>query len=75
MSEPHINFRVDATIKALVAQVAKARRERPSDFVRRALLSELARLSYLPAAEKKALGIVQRTPTSDPFILVGEARQ
>lgn len=41
----------------LIKKVAKARGEDLSDFVRRAVKSELARLSYLTEEEKKALGI------------------
>ena len=41
----------------LVKQVAKARGEDLSDFVRRAVKMELARLSYLSPVEKKALGL------------------
>ncbi len=41
----------------LVKQVAKARGEDLSDFVRRAVKTELARLSYLSPSEKKALGV------------------
>ncbi len=42
----------------LLRQVSAQRREDVSGFVRRAIASELARLSYLPSDEKKALGIV-----------------
>ena len=41
----------------LVKQVAKDRGEDLSDFVRRAVKTELARLSYLSPEEKKALGL------------------
>jgi len=39
----------------LIKRVAKARGEDLSDFVRRAVRKELARLSYLSDEEKKAL--------------------
>ncbi|MEM3550824.1 MAG: hypothetical protein QXV01_07015 [Candidatus Bathyarchaeia archaeon] len=39
----------------LIKKVAKARGEDLSDFVRRAVKRELARLSYLSDEEKKAL--------------------
>jgi hypothetical protein len=42
----------------LVKHVAKARGEDLSDFVRRAVKMELARLSFLGPEEKKALGLV-----------------
>jgi hypothetical protein len=45
----------------LVKQVAKARGEDLSDFVRRAVKMELARLSFLSPEEKKALGL-EREP-------------
>jgi uncharacterized protein (DUF1778 family) len=41
----------------LVKQVAKARGEDLSDFVRRAVYKELASLSFLSAEQQKALGI------------------
>jgi len=41
----------------LLKKVAKARRERVSDFVRRAVIKELAELQYLSDEEKKALGM------------------
>lgn len=41
----------------LIKKVAKARGEDLSDFVRRAVKMELARLSFLSAGEKKALGL------------------
>ncbi len=44
--------------KKLLYKVCEDRRERISDFVRRSVMSELARLSYLPDSEKKALGVL-----------------
>jgi uncharacterized protein (DUF1778 family) len=61
MTEYHIVVRIEPSLKKLVDQVAKARGERISNFVRRAIKSELARLSYLTADEKKALGIANGT--------------
>jgi hypothetical protein len=58
LSEPHIVFRVDEHLKKLVEEVAKLRGERVSDFVRRVIKIELAKLSYLTPAEKKALGVL-----------------
>ncbi len=43
--------------KELLVKVCKNRREDISGFVRKAVMSELARLSYLPDSEKKALGV------------------
>ena len=41
----------------LLKDVCKARGEDVSDFVRRAIKMELARLSFLTSEEKKALGL------------------
>jgi len=41
----------------LLKQVCKARGENVSSFIRRAIRTELAKLSYLSEADKKALGI------------------
>jgi phosphoribosyl-ATP pyrophosphohydrolase len=46
--------------KKLLVKVCENRRETITDFVRRSVMSELARLSYLPAEEKKALGIIAK---------------
>lgn len=45
----------------LLKQVAKARGEDLSDFVRRAVKMELARLSFLSPEERKALGLEGET--------------
>jgi hypothetical protein len=58
MPEHHISVRINPTTKGLMVRVAKARGESPSDFVRRAILTELGRLSYLDNETKKALGVV-----------------
>ena len=39
--------------------ISKARGEDVSDFVRRAILKELANLGFLSPEEKKALGILE----------------
>lgn len=57
MSEYHIVVRIEPSLKGLINRVAQARGECISNFVRRAIKSELARLSYLTPDEKKALGI------------------
>ncbi len=46
--------------KQLLFRVCKDRREKVSNLVRRAVMAELARLSYLPDSEKKALGVLVR---------------
>lgn len=52
-----VNLRMSTDKVRLVKQAAKARGEDFSDFVRRSVYTELARLSYLSNAEKKALGM------------------
>lgn len=52
-----IGIRMSAKEITLLKKVSHARGEDLSDFVRRAVRSELARLSYLSSDEKKALGI------------------
>ena len=49
---------IDIQLKDLLRKVSEARGEDMSDFVRRAIKRELARLSFLPEEEKKALGII-----------------
>lgn len=45
------------TLYSQLRDVSKAREEDVSDFVRRAILKELARLGFLSPEQKKALGI------------------
>lgn len=59
MSKPIIFARVDEKFLTLLRKVCEARRgEDLSDFVRRSVMMELARLSYLSEEEKKTLGMV-----------------
>jgi len=53
----HIAVRITARDRTLVDKICEARGEDLSDFVRRAIRKELASLSFLPAEEKKALGV------------------
>lgn len=55
-----IGLRLRADDKELVRKVCEARGEDISDFVRRAILKELARLSFLSGDQKKALGFPPR---------------
>jgi uncharacterized protein (DUF1778 family) len=55
MSKGVIFARMDEKEVQLIKKVARARGEDLSDFVRRAVKKELARLSYLTDEEKKAL--------------------
>jgi hypothetical protein len=52
-----ITVRFEPEDKELIEKICKARGEDISDFVRRSVRKELASLSYLPAEDKKALGI------------------
>lgn len=58
MSNLVIGVRVTKDTRKLLDKVCKARGEDISDFVRRAILKELAELSFLPSEQKKALGVV-----------------
>jgi len=49
--------RIDIKLANLVKEICEVRGEDVSSFLRRAILTELARLSYLTPAEKKALGV------------------
>ena len=53
----HVGFRMTVKDIELFNRIAKSRGEDMSDFVRRAIRTEFARLSYLPEEEKKALGV------------------
>lgn len=61
MTNPVVFARMPKKRVELLKKVCKARGEDLSDFVRRAVKMELARLSYLNDEEKKALGLA---PTS-----------
>lgn len=52
-----MGFRVTPELYEMLKTVSRNRGEDVSDFMRRAVLTELARLSFLPDAQKKALGI------------------
>lgn len=55
--EKVFGFRIPDNIHSLVKSVSDARGESISTFLRRIVLEELARLSYLDAFQKKALGV------------------
>lgn len=57
MSNLVLGVRVTPRDRQLLDKVCKARGEDLSDFVRRAIRKELAELSFLPADDKKALGV------------------
>ena len=52
-----IGVRIQKETRELLDSVCKARGEDLSDFVRRAILKELASLGFLSVEQKKALGI------------------
>ena len=57
MSRPIVFARMSAEDIELLKKVCKARGEDLSDFVRRSVRKELARLNYLSDEEKKALEV------------------
>jgi len=61
-----IGIRMAPNEIALLKKVSHARGEDLSDFVRRSIRTELARLSYLSPNEKKALGVLQKAPGPKP---------
>lgn len=52
-----LNIRIDTKDFMLTKKVAKKRGEGLTDFVRRAIKVELARLGFLTEGERKALGV------------------
>jgi len=52
-----IAVRIAASDSMLLRQICKSRGEDLSDFVRRAIRTEMARLDFLKPIDKKALGI------------------
>lgn len=60
-----IGIRVTPEFHDLVARVSKARGEHISSFARRAILKELAALSFLPDDVKKALGLDEKEGLSN----------
>lgn len=57
MSRPIVFARMSTEDIELIKKVCKARGEKVSDFVRRSVRKELARLCYLSDEEKKALEV------------------
>jgi len=54
-----VGVRVTENLYSKLVSTSEARGEDVSDFVRRAILKELASLSFLSPEQKKALGIKQ----------------
>ena len=57
MSNQNIGVRLRGSDRELLDKVCQLRGEDLSDFVRRAVKLELARLNYLSAEQAKALGV------------------
>jgi uncharacterized protein (DUF1778 family) len=57
MSNNTISARMSETDKVLLEKVCESRQEDVSDFVRRAVRVELARLGFLTEQDRKALGL------------------
>lgn len=53
-----VGFRMAEEDVNLLKKVSDARGEDISDFIRRSILTELARLSYFTVEKKKALGVL-----------------
>jgi len=52
-----VGVRVTSNLYNLLVKISNNRGEDVSDFIRRAILKELANLSFLPSEQKKALGV------------------
>ena len=66
MVNRQIGVRMELKDIELLREVCRARGEDLSDFVRRAIKMELAMLSYLSDAEKKALGVNVKVKEAKP---------
>lgn len=55
-----VGARVTDDLYSMLTKVCTNRGEDVSDFVRRAILKELAELSFLPSEQKKALGVAAK---------------
>lgn len=60
-----IGVRLPAKDVLLLKRICRSRGEDLSDFIRRAIRTELAKLSFLSAVDKKALGIRAEGDSSD----------
>jgi hypothetical protein len=58
----HLGVIIPVRLHSLIRRVSKARGEGISSFARRAILKELAALSFLSDKEKKALGMAVEVP-------------
>ncbi len=58
--DSRIGIRIPTSDAVQLRQICESRREDVSDFVRRAIRTEMARLSFGSELEKKALGILTK---------------
>jgi antitoxin component of RelBE/YafQ-DinJ toxin-antitoxin module len=57
--QAYISVRIEPELKETARKVAEMRGMQLSDFVRQLIIAELAKLSFLPEENKKALGIAR----------------
>lgn len=57
LKQSYVGAKIESELRDLVKNVAEKRGENVSTFLRRALIKELAELSFLPEDTKKAIGI------------------
>jgi len=62
--DSRIGIRIPKKDAALLKRICESRREDLSDFVRRAIRTEMAKLSFLKPLKKKALGIATKGSAS-----------
>jgi hypothetical protein len=55
-----IGVRLPSEDKVLLERICRSRGEDLSDFIRRAIRTEMAKLSFLKPSDKKALGVEQQ---------------
>jgi uncharacterized protein (DUF1778 family) len=67
-----ITIRLGKENKSLIARVCKLRGEDISGFGRRAMLTELAKMSYLSNEQKKALGVLPTPNENNAAVKEGD---
>lgn len=70
-----MGFKIQNEEADLLKKVSDARGENISNFVRRSILTELAKLGYCPAEQLKALGLPFRKPLNHPPFLKGSSNE
>jgi len=55
-----VGVRFDEETYKTLKEITKARKIQMADFIREAVMKELARLSFLSDEQKKALGVLER---------------